>query len=366
MRIVIIGLRGIPDVQGGVERHVEKLAPRLVKLGCDVHVIGRRAYQPVEALPVWNGVTLHTLWSPKNRYLEAPLHTFLSILYSLTLRPRVIHFHAIGPSLFVPFARLLGFKVVVTHHGPDYERAKWGGMAKKILRLGEYAGMRYSSVRISISETISNLVLKKYKKNCFLIPNGVEAPAFRKEMGVVEKFGLVPNKYVIMVSRFVPEKNHNDLIKAFDKLNLVGWKLVFVGKADHQDSYSSRLLSENSSNRNIIFTGFKSGNDLANLYHHAGVFVLPSSHEGLPISLLEALSFGLPVVASNIPANLEVGLPEEQYFKLGDSEDLAVKIRLMSTRSADDEFRKKISAAVIEKYDWDVIANKTVAVYESL
>lgn len=366
MRIVIVGLRGIPDVQGGVERHVEKLAPRLVKLGCDIHVIGRRAYQPAEVLPAWKGVVLHSVWSPKNRYLEAPLHTFLSVLYSLLLRPRVIHFHAIGPSLFVPLARLLGFRVVVTHHGPDYERAKWGGVAKKILRLGEYAGMRYSNARISISETISNLVLKKYKKNCFLIPNGVEAPDFRKDTSVIEEFELVPNKYVLMVSRFVPEKNHHDLIKAFDKLELEGWKLVFVGRADHQDSYSSQLLSENASNNNIIFTGFKSGNDLANLYSHAGVFVLPSSHEGLPIALLEALSFGLPVVASNIPANLEVGLPEEQYFELGDSEDLAEKIRSMATRSADHEFREKTSAAVIEKYDWDLIADKTVAVYESL
>ncbi|WP_445157495.1 glycosyltransferase family 4 protein [Halomonas sp. E14] len=366
MRIVIVGLRGIPDVQGGVERHVEKLAPRLVELGCDVHVIGRRAYQPVDVFPAWKGVILHAVWTPKNRYLEAPLHTFLSVLYSVILRPHVIHFHAIGPSLFVPFARLLGFRVVVTHHGPDYERAKWGGMAKNILRLGEYAGMRYSNARISISETISNLVMKKYKKNCFLIPNGVEAPAFRKDSGVLEEFGLVPKKYVLMVSRFVPEKNHHDLIKAFDKLKLAGWKLVFVGRADHQDSYSSRLLSEKASNHDIIFTGFKSGDNLANLYYHAGVFVLPSSHEGLPIALLEALSFGLPVVASNIPANLEVGLPEEQYFKLGDSEDLAEKIRLMANRSTDDDFREKISAEVIKRYDWDVIADKTVAVYESL
>lgn len=366
MRIVIVGLRGIPDVQGGVERHVEKLAPRLAGLGCEVHVVGRRSYQPVDVLPIWKDVMLHATWSPRSKYLEAPLHTLFSIVYALRLRPDIIHFHAIGPSLFVPFARLLRFKVVVTHHGPDYERQKWGNLAKRILKVGERMGMLYSHARISISDTISNLIFKKYGKKSFLIPNGVEVPEFSKSKDVLETFRLTPSKYILMVSRFVPEKNHNDLVKGFNKASLGGWKLVFVGRADHADDYSSRLINDNKNNDDIVFTGFKIGDDLANLYHHAGVFVLPSSHEGLPIALLEALSFGLPAIASNIPANLEVGLPGDQYFQLGDSDDLSEKIRSISAKSSDYELREKISSSVIEKYDWDIIADKTLTVYKSL
>lgn len=359
---MVLGLRGFPNVQGGIEAHAEQLYPVIANLGCQVDVVVRTPYVSDKQAKEWRGIRFHPIWAPKTKGIEALIHTLLGVLYAALKRPDVLHIHAIGPAIWVPLARLLGLRVVVTHHGPDYDRQKWGAMARVILKLGERWGMRFANVRIVISRVIANLVQEKYGLDSVVIPNGVVIPETVSSKAALDQINLISGKYVLLVSRLVPEKRHFDLIEAFIKAELGDWKLVLVGASDHPDAYESSVLDTVANSPDVVSAGFQTGLALQELYAHAGLFVLPSSHEGLPIALLEALSFGLPVLASNIPANLEVGLPEWQYFPLGDIEALRSKIQLVASSEAETD-KEKLRSWLAEKYSWNDIAKHTVEAY---
>lgn len=363
LRITMMGLRSFPGVQGGVETHAQHLCPLMVQAGCDVQVLARSPYHPAD-VPEWEGVKFVRLWAPRSKALEAIVHSLLGVLYAgLVNRPDVLHIQAIGPALVTPLARLLGLKVVVTHHGPDYDRQKWGKFAKFALRVGERFGMRWSNERIVISSVIRKIVQDKHGHSSVLIPNGVTLPALPEATDALTPFGLSPGRYVLLVSRLVPEKRHLDLIEAFRVAELDGWKLAIVGASDHPDEYTQSVLAKARATPGVICTGLQVGAALQQLYGHAGIFVLPSSHEGLPIAMLEALSFGLPVVASDIPANLEVGLPEASYFPLGDTNSLTTCMRLFAEQVVEPKNRERTRQWVAEKYDWKKIAAATLRVY---
>ncbi|MEY3758733.1 MAG: hypothetical protein RIR39_224 [Pseudomonadota bacterium] len=364
IHVIMIGLRGFPEVQGGVETHAENLCPLLVEMGCDVTVIVRSAYQSAEIGPEWKGVKFVSLWAPKSKGLEAFLHSFLGMLYAAIKRPDILHIQGIGPAIMTLPARLLGLRIVVTYHSPNYDHVKWGGFARFVLQLGERWGMRWSNGRIVISKVIADLVRDKHNVESVLIPNGVVLPRLPDSVGALETFDLTPGRHVLLVSRLVPEKRHLDLIAAFKQANLHDWKLVLVGGADHPDAYQCEVTKK-AAEAGVVMTGFLRGLTLQELYAHAGLFVLPSSHEGLPIALLEALSYGLPVLASDIPANLEIGLSAEHYFPLGDIETLADRIILLSSVSQTMVERNRIRAWVTQRYDWRDIAEKTLGLYIS-
>lgn len=363
LKVMMLGLRGFPGIQGGVETHCAHLCPLLVDLGCEVEVITRSTYQKSTA--PWHGVRFTRLWAPKMNGAEALVHSVIGVFYAAIKRPDILHIHAIGPAIVVPLARLLGFlglHVVVTHHGPDYDRQKWGKLARWVLQTGEWAGMRFSNARIVISKTIAQLVLRKHHVQSQLIPNGVSLPELLPTHTALDAFGLSAGRYIVLVSRLVPEKRHLDLIQAFHAAKLAGWKLVIVGGADHPDDYS-RSVNQQAS-EDVICTGFQSGQALGELLTHAGMFVLPSSHEGLPIALLEALSYGLPVIASDIPANLEVGLTADHYFPLGDTAALAERLRHFAELGAlSPAARQQLREWVIARYNWERIAEQTLIVY---
>jgi glycosyltransferase involved in cell wall biosynthesis len=360
IRVMMLGLRSFPGVQGGVETHAEHLCPLLVEKGCDVTVLVRSPYH--QTGKEWKGVKFVKLWAPKSKTLEAIVHSFLGVLYAGFSRPDILHIQAIGPSIMTLPARLMGLRVVVTHHGPDYDRQKWGRFARFVLQLGERWGARWSSGRIVISKVIADLVRSKHGVEPELIPNGVVLPKLLDSIGTLEKFGLTRGRYVLLVSRLVPEKRHLDLIAAFQQANLPDWKLALVGGSDHPDVYQREVMKK-AAEADVVMTGFQQGVALQELYSHAGLFVLPSSHEGLPIALLEALSYGLPVLASDIPANLEVGLSAEHYFPLGNVDALADRIRLQSINGLTLAARESIRAWVAQRYDWQDIAEKTVRLY---
>ena len=369
LRVIWVGLRGIPGVQGGVETHAEHLAPRLQALGCEVTVIGRKGYAPAEAGSRWRGVHLRTLWTPRHKHLEAVVHTGLAVLDAAwRQRPDVLHIQAIGPALWAPLARLLGLKVVVTHHGADYERQKWGMLARTALRLGEALGARTAHGVIAISEGIAGALRRDHGCRAAVIPNGVTLPALpAPAMGALAPFGLRPGRYVLLVSRLVPEKRHRDLLNAFERAGLAdqGWQLALVGGADHQDAYARSVIEAAQRTPGVVATGFQQGPSLQALYAHAGLFVLPSSHEGLPIALLEALSWGLPVRVSDIPAHRELALPAQAYFRCGDVDHLAQGLREAAAEPTDDPAtRRARAAAVARRYDWDQAAAATLALYE--
>lgn len=363
MKILVLGLRGFPAVQGGVETHAEHLYPELVKLGFDVTVVVRSGYQALKENN-WKGVKFKKLWAPRYQSLEAIVHSLLAILYAGIARPDVVHIHAVGPALVTPIARLLGLRVVVTHHGPDYDREKWNGLARWILKLGEKLGMSFAHERIAISPVIAELVGREYCKESHIVPNGVAIPKIHNTKQILEQFGLQPGKYVLLVSRFVPEKRHLDLLNAFERAGMDGWKLVLVGAADHSSSYDSKVLTRANDMRNVVCTGFLTGLDLAEIYSHAGLFVLPSSHEGLPIALLEALSCGLPCLASDIPANLSVGLKSGCYFRLGAIDELAAKLDVAAHTLWSAQDRHNLRTWVAHRYNWPKIAVQTSRIYQ--
>jgi glycosyltransferase involved in cell wall biosynthesis len=363
MKILVLGIRGIPNVQGGVETHAEQLYPRLSALGCDIEVIVRAPFVP-RSQRAFGSLRLTRIWSPTTSGLEAFVHSLLGALYAAFRRPDVLHIHAIGPAIVTPIARLFGLRVVVTHHGPDYERAKWGPFARWILREGERWGMRCSSARIAISKVIADSIRSNDGRDSYVIPNGAVRNERLRTEESVRAFGLHPGRYFLQVGRMVPEKRQLDLIGAFRDAKLDGWKLALVGGLDDTE-YSKRLRAAAQTD-DVVLTGFLSGTPLREIYSHAAGFVLPSSHEGLPIALLEALSFGLPVVASDIPAHLEVGLEPGQYFPLGDRFALAKRLRTLATADSDDSARTARQVWVTEKYDWDRIAGATLGVYRKV
>ncbi|WP_349630405.1 glycosyltransferase family 4 protein [Bradyrhizobium canariense] len=365
LRVIMLGLRGFPNVQGGVETHAEQLCPLLKELGCDVEVIVRSAYMPHDRGDEWHGVRYLRVWCPKISGLETIVHSLFGVLVAAWQRPDVLHIQAIGPALVAPLARLLGLHVVVTHHGPDYDREKWGRFAKIVLHAGEACGMRFSNERIVISQTIRKLVWDKYGLSSSLIPNGVTLPEVPKSTSTLERLGLAPGRYVLMVGRLVPEKRHMDLIQAFANARLDGWKLVFVGASEHPNAYTEALAALAETTTGVIMAGFQCGVALQELYAHAGLFVLPSSHEGLPIALLEALSFGLPAVVSDIPAHLEIGLDDAHYFHVGDVSALTDRLSRFARDPWPSERRERTRTWVAEREDWHSVAERTIGCYRN-
>lgn len=367
LSVLWLGLRGFPNVEGGIETHAEHICTNLVQLGCDVHVFTRSAYQPHLVGDAWQGVQLHRLGGSRLQGIEALLHTFWGVLYAgFILRPDILHIQAIGPAIMTPLARLLGLKVVVTHHGPDYERQKWGNIAKFILQLGERLGMNWAHQRIVISAITQHIVLNRYGLSSILIPNGVAVYGRTTTQATIEQYHLQAERYILLVSRLVPEKRHADLIKAFQAAALSDWKLVIVGSIGHPNAYVKEVLALAANTPNVVCTGFLSGQALAEIYTHAGLFVLPSSHEGLSITLLEALGYGLPVLVSDIPANLEIGLTTEHYFPLGDRSALAAKMRLFANIPITSAAREERMAWVRQRYNWQDISERTLAIYRTI
>ena len=363
MKIVVTGTRGIPNIMGGVETHCEELFPRIVSRGFDVTLIRRSNYVH-DDLTEWKGVNLVTLPSPKKKSFEAIIHTFRAINEAKKLGADVLHIHAIGPALLVPYAKLLGMKVVFTHHGPDYDRDKWGFAAKTILKLGERMGCMFADDVIVISNVIKNLIAMKYgrTKNVHLIYNGVTELEICDCPDYFNQLGIEKGQYVLGMCRFVPEKNLHHLVEAFMKWKKAhadsgDIKLVLAGDTDFEDSYSLGL-KEMARKNGVVLTGFIKGRKLHSLLTNCKCYCLPSSHEGLPIALLEAMSYGVKVVVSDIPANMEVGLPEDDYFHCGDVDELSGKLGQIIEQPLQHVNYD------MSKYDWERIADEVAQVYE--
>ena len=365
MKIVVTGTRGIPGIMGGVETHCEELFPRLARRGFDLTVIRREAYAS-DRLTDWEGVRLIDVASPKRKSFEAVIHTFRAVNEARRLGADILHIHAIGPALLVPYAKMLGMRVVFTHHGPDYDRDKWGTAAKAILKLGERMGCMFADDVIVISDVIRNLIKQKYNRtqHVHLIYNGVSQPEICDYPEYFDELGITEGKYILGMCRFVPEKNLHHLVAAYGKIkseelragNDSGIKLVLAGDTDFEDDYS-RGLKELARKNGVVLTGFVKGRKLHSLLTNCKCYCLPSSHEGLPIALLEAMSYGVNVLVSDIPANREVGLPADNYFPTGNVEALAAKLR----KIAGDKREKKVYD--MSKYNWEEIADKVAEVY---
>jgi glycosyltransferase involved in cell wall biosynthesis len=292
------------------------------------------------------------------------VHTFLAVVYAAIKRPDILHLHAIGPGLLAPLARLLGLRVVLTHHAKDYDREKFGGLAKLILRIGERLGVTFANCPIAVSPVIKSDLEQRLGVDVELIPNGAPRVPRTLTHDTVAKLGLTCGHYVLCVARLEPTKRHIDLIEAFQRARLPGWKLALVGAGTPGDPYCERLQQLAATDRNVVLAGYQSGRALRELYSHAGLFVLASSSEGHPIALLEAASYCVPILASAIPANLVVPLPRERFFPVGRTEVLAKLMRSAATRRAPGDAEcQKVLDAIRSRYSWRNAARLTRSAY---
>ena len=376
MRVVILGTRGFPNVQGGAEKHTEQLSVNLVRIGCKVIAFRRKPYVD-PTLKEYQGIQLVTLPTVKAKALETILHTFIGVFAAMKYKPDVLHFQAIGSALFIPLARLLGFRVVLTTHGSNYKHQKWGRLAKLVFMAGEYLGMRFAHQVIAVSRTIAKEMDEKYKRRPVVIPNGVnftvpQSPG-SSSPETIKKYDLEKGNYIITVGRFVKGKGFEDLIEAFartqdtkHKTQTESWKLVIVGDADHEDEYSVSVKRKAKSVKGVVLTGKLTTKPLSELYEHAGLFVLPSYYEGLSMVLLEAMSYGLSCIVSDIPANREVQLDDERYFAPGDIETMTEKMREFIQNPLTEEESQSQIEYIRKNFNWEKIAKETIKVYKEL
>jgi starch synthase len=364
MKIGVIGTRGFPEIQGGLETHCMELYSRIgAHNDVNITVYRRKPYINSKNKNFnYRNIRFIDIFVPRSKNLETILHSFFASIHALFQRFDVIHFHNTGPGFFIPLLKLTGSKIVFTYHNISYTQKKWDKIAKSYLRLSERISLRNSDFVIFISESLKEEVLGKYVINSYkVISNGVNLPERSASSEYIESLGLERNRYIIGVGRFLEEKGFDDLIGAFKMANLKNYKLVLAGDSDYPTPYSERLKSYAQEN-NVVLTGFIKGEKLRQIYSFARLFVISSLSEGLPIALLEAMSFNINVLASNIPANLEVNLEKNDYFKAGDKIDLKEKIIAKISENKERNFVSFLTS----EYNWDKIAAKTYNIYNKL
>jgi glycosyltransferase involved in cell wall biosynthesis len=364
LRVMAVGLRGIPDVQGGIETHAAELYPRMAGLGAHVTVVGRRRFRPHGTAIAWRGVRLLWLWSPRWQGLEAAVHTILGVLLATVRRPDILHVHGIGPAIALPIARLAGLHVVFTHHGQDYQREKWGAFARWVLRQGERWGLGLSHARIAISVSLRDQLQSAFGCQVAFIPNGIPDLTRAVDESLLARYELTPGRFIVQVSRLVPEKRQLDLIMAFDAARLEGWKLLLIGDGQGAEVYAESVRKATTTNPAIVCTGALPRAAVYALLSRAGLFVLPSSHEGLPIALLEAVRLQVPALASDISGNREVGLDPSAYFSVGDTVALAAKLENLAASESARQLILRGYPDICTRYNWEEIAAATLTLME--
>jgi len=360
-RVCVLGMRGIPGVMGGVESHCEELLPRLAERAPQLEIValGRAPYIGKEKRN-YRGVKVVPLPSPTRQSIETLVSSFLGVLYARRIRARAVHIHALASGLMAPLAKLLGMKVILTIHGADYQRAKWGRAARTLLRLGERFGVNNADAVVCVAPSLTKQLQGAYParaERIAFVPNG--APPLRPEGDegeVLSRFGLKPREFVLAVSRLEPGKGLELLIDAFRKSGC-DKKLVIVGGAHHEADYAGQLMK--AADGRIVFAGMQPRGVLAHLYRNAALFVLPSLHEGLPICALEAGSVGCPLLLSDIPGNRDLGLPDTHYFPSGDVASLSEALKAPYKQYT-------VTPAMFSAFDWERISAKTLAIYDAV
>lgn len=371
LRIAMFGHKRIPSREGGVEVVVEELATRMAKEGHRVTCYNRGGHHvsgaefDTQDQSECKGVKIKTVPTIEKKGLAAVSASFFAAICSAFGRYDVVHIHAEGPASFCWLPRLMGKKVIVTVHGLDWQREKWkGGFASKYIHFGEKMAVKWADEMIVLSREVQKYFKDNYNRNTVFIPNGVTRPEKKKADLISQQFGLQKNSYILYLGRIVPEKGEHYLIQAFKQLE-TDKKLVIAGGASDTDDYMKQLKELASDDDRIVFTGFVQGELLQELYSNAYVYVLPSDLEGMPLSLLEAMSFGNCCLTSDIPECTEVIGHHGFSFKNGNVEDLKEKLQeLCKQESTVHDYQEKASDYICRKYDWDVIVQKTLMLYQ--
>lgn len=367
MKIAFIGQKGIPAQTGGVEKHVEELLLHLVERGHIVYAYVRRGYAPVEK--EYRGVKLITLPFIKGKKFEAISHTFLGVVDLIFRKVDIIHFQSIGPASLLFILKIFKPRtpIVFTFHCQDYYHQKWGFFARWYLRLGENIGCRLADQTLVVSKDLASYVYARYNKIAIYTPSGVTSPMKIESKEITSNWGLEKNSYIFTASRLVKHKGIHYLIEAFKKTK-TDKKLVIAGGSAYTDDYIKELHELAKGDNRIIFTGNQNGNILKELYSNAYLFVQPSEYEGLSVGLLEAMSYSLPCLASNIPANKEALDGLGFIFENKNIDSLYQELNKVLAMDIDriKESGALLKERTLKEYNWSKIVDDTLDVYNNL
>ena len=367
MKIAMIGHKRIPSREGGIEIVVEQLAVRMVQKGHQVDVYNR--WEPFlhngAAIPKeYKGIRIFKVPTSAKASFNAVIYSVIATCRAVFGGYDLIHFHAEGPCVMLWLPKIFGIPTVATIHGLDWQRAKWGGFAKKYLLLGERVAAKVADEVIVLSQDMKRYFQQKYQCSAKYICNGVNIPEHKEANVITEKFGLQSGEYILYMGRLVPEKGIHYLLKAF--LNVkTDKKLVIAGKIDKKSDYVQKICEEAKKDSRVIMTDFVSGQELEEMFSNCCLYVLPSDVEGMAISLLEALSYGCRCLVSDICENREAAGNFAEYFPKGDCETLRKKLEEMLKEKEYGESAKQIAFAE-EHYSWDKVVQETLQLYEEV
>ena len=373
LRIAMIGHKRIPSREGGIEIVVEELAVRMAALGHRVdaynryghHVSGKKYDQEYgwKGRKYYKGVRVYIVPTFRASSLNAIVYSFFATIRALLGRYDVLHYHAEGPCAMLWLPKLFRRRIVVTIHGLDWQRAKWGNFASFVIKFGEKLAAKYANEVIVLSENVQKYFADTYNRQVTYIPNGINRAEKRDAQLITEKYGLVKGGYILFLGRIVPEKGLHYLIEAFAKID-TDMKLVIAGGNSQAVEYMERIHRMAAKDKRIIMTDFVQGQMLEELYSNAYAFVLPSDVEGMALSLLEAMSYGNCCLVSDISENTEVVEDKALIFRRGDVKDLRNKLKyIFEHPEVVRSYAEQSADFVCDKYNWDEVVDETVRLY---
>lgn len=369
LRVAILGHKTIPSRQGGIEIVVEELAVRMAKMGHQVTVYNRSGHHvsgkefDEKRFREYKGIRMKYVPTIDKKGLAAMSASCFAALAAAFGKYDVVHFHAEGPCAMLWLPKLFGKRCIATVHGLDHQRAKWGKFASTYIMLGEKCAVRFADEIIVLSEGVQQYFLKTYGRKTRFIPNGVNRPTIREADIIKNKFGLEKDSYILFLGRLVPEKGIRYLIEAFKQVR-TDKKLVIAGGSSDTEAFTEECKQMAKDDDRILFTGFVQGKELDELYSNAYVYTLPSDLEGMPLSLLEAMSYGNCCLVSDIDECASVVEDHALVFQKSNVEDLRDKLQ----QACDDtELVEKMKAEAADficgKYNWDDVVDETLALY---
>lgn len=369
MKIAMIGHKRIPSREGGIEIVVEELSKRMVKQGHEVtcynraghHVSGKRF--DTKKLRKYKGIRLKTVFTINAKGLAAMTSSIAAAFCVAFGRYNIVHFHAEGPALMCWLPKIFGKKIIVTVHGLDHQRAKWGKLARAYIMMGEKNAVKYADKIIVLSENVQHYFKDTYGRDTEFIPNGINKPLIREANIIRKKYGLEKDGYILFLGRLVPEKGISYLVNAFKEVK-TDKMLVIAGGSSDTDEYMQELQQLAKADERILFTGFVQGKILDELYSNAYIYTLPSDLEGMPLSLLEAMSYGNCCLTSDIKECTEIIGNHGVTFKKSNVADLKEKLQALCNAPANvQNYKDKAACYICHKYDWDVVVNRTLNLY---
>lgn len=371
-RIVMLGHKRVPSRDGGVEIVVGELSTRMARLGYDVTCLNRNVYlnedeidNQTKSLSIYKGVKLLNVKTIDINGISAVSSSFFGSFEATKKKYDVVHYHAEGPAFMCWLPKLFKKKIIVTIHGLDYKRIKWGKFSSWFIKQGEKNAVKYADHIIVLSQSDQKYFIEQYNRKTVLIPNAVDKPTIIKANVISKKYKLKKDDYILFLGRIVPEKGVDDLIEAYNRIN-TNKKLVIAGGQSGTAEYYEKIKSKAINNNNVIFTGFVQGEELEELYSNAYIYCLPSYLEGMPISLLEAMSYGNCCLTSDLDICKDVMNDNGLFYKLGDKQDLYDKLEQLCNDKDIVKHYKSISREYIcNKYNWDDVVNRTIELYNN-